>query len=98
MPWDVICPFDENGLHSIPDAYSELFEDPAKLQIAKGLAAMRCPICGSPWRFPKGWFSDPVSGEGLPVFYWSKRIWNTYTDQRKDEVRQRIPNVEQFLR
>ncbi len=71
---------------------------PKAFQIAKGQAAMLCPICGEPWRFPNGWFSNPVSGVGLPLFYWSKRIWDTYTDERKAEVQQRVPNVEQYLR
>jgi hypothetical protein len=98
MPWDIQCPFDVHGHHSLKDAYAELFERGDGLQIAKGRAAMLCPIWGNPWRFPNGWFSNPVSGVGLPVFYWSKRIWDTYTDERKVEVRQRIPNVEQYLR
>ena len=98
MPWDVPCPFGWNDPHGLKDAYSELFERAEGLQIAKGQAAMLCPICGEPWRFPNGWFSNPVSGVGLPVFYWSKRIWDTYTDERKAEVRQRVPNVEQYLR
>jgi hypothetical protein len=98
MPRDVICPFDEDGVHSVPDAYSELFEDPAKLEISKGLAAMRCPVCDKPWKFPRGWFSNPVSGEGLPIFYWSQRKWDGYDETRKDEIRQRIPDVEQYLR
>ena len=98
MPWDVLCPFGENGIHRILDAYSELFEDEAKLQIFNGLAAMKCPVCANPWKFPKGWFSNPVSGEGLPVLYWSKRKWDRYDEARKDEIRQRVSNVEQYLR
>jgi len=98
MPWDVPCPFSSIGTHSVKDAYSELFEREEGLQVAKGQAAMLCPACGEPWRFPNGWFSNPVSGVGLPIFYWSKRIWDTYTDDRKAEVRQRVPNVEQSLR
>jgi hypothetical protein len=98
MPWDIHCPFDTNGPHSIKDAYAELFERDEGHQIAKGQAAMLCPVCGNPWRFPNGWFSDPGPGPGHPVFYWSRRIWDTYTDERKAEVLQRVPNVEQYLR
>lgn len=98
MPWDILCPFSPNDPHSLKDAYSELFERAEGLQIAKGQAAMLCPICGGPWRFPNGWFSSPASGVGLPVFYRSKRLWDTYTDERKDEVRRRVPNVEHYLR
>jgi hypothetical protein len=98
MPWDVLCPLGWNVTHGLKDAYSELFEHAKGFQIAKGQAAMLCPICGEPWRFPNGWFSNPVSGVGLPVSYWSKRIWDTYTDERKAEARQRVPNLEQYLR
>ena len=98
MPWDIPCPLRWNGPHSVKVAYSELFERADGFQIHKGQAAMLCPICGAAWRFPNGWLSNPVSGVGLPVVYWFKRIWDTYTDERKAEVRQRVPNMKQYLR
>lgn len=98
MPWDLLCPFGIAEHHTVPDAFAELFEPPDSLQISRGQAAMPCPVCGKPWRFPRGWLSNPVQGEDLPVVYWSRRIWNSYTDARKDEVRQRVPNVERYLR
>ena len=98
MPWDVLCFLSSNGPHQLKDAYSELFERADGLQISK--VKQRCCVqsAGNLGEFPNGWFSNPVSGVGLPVFYWSKRIWDTYTDERKAEVRQRVPNVEQLLR
>ncbi len=98
MPWDLPCPFGVSGPHTVPDAFAELFEPADSREISRGQAAMLCPTCGSPWRFPKGWLSNPVPGESLPLVYWSRRIWDTYTDSRKDEVRQRVPSVEQYLR
>jgi hypothetical protein len=99
MPWNVPCPFDLSNLHTLRDACSELFEEYQRREISQGKkAAMLCPVCGKPWTFPRGWFSNPVSGVGLPISYWSQRIWDTYNDQRKDDIRQRVPNVEGLLR
>ena len=98
MPWDISCPYALLEPHTVPDAFAELLELPDRLQVGQGKTAMLCPVCGKLWRFPRGWLSNPVAGEGLPLVYWSKRIWDSYTDARKDEVRQRVPTVEQYLR
>lgn len=98
MPWDLPCPFGILDPHTIVDAFSELLEPPDSLLVSQGKAAMPCPVCGRPWKLPRGWFSNPVSGDGLPMVYWSRRIWDSYDDPRKDEVRRRVPTVEQYLR
>lgn len=98
MPWDLPCPFGVSEPHTIRDAFSELLEPADSLLVSRGKAALLCPVCGNPWKFPRGWLSNPVTGGGLPVVYWSKRIWDSYTDERRDEVRQRVPSVEQYLR
>jgi hypothetical protein len=95
MPWGVKCP---HGDHIIPDAYAELFEQFQRLEIGRGQAAMTCPLCGHAITFSRGWYQDPVGGHGLPFYHWSRSIWDRYSDQRQAEVKQRIPNVEQYLR
>jgi hypothetical protein len=95
MPWGVKYP---HGDHVIPDAYAELFQQSEAIQIGRGLAAMHCPVCGHPITFPRGWHGDAVDGAGLPLCRWSRSLWDRYSPQRQDEVKQRVPNVEQYLR
>lgn len=98
MPWDIPCPFAILEPHAVPDAFAELLEPADSRQVSQGQAALLCPVCGKPWKFPRGWFSNPVAGDELPVVYWSRRIWDSYDESRKDDMRQRVPNVEQCLR
>jgi hypothetical protein len=95
MPWGVKCP---HGDHVIPDAYAELFPPQVANQIGKGQTAMLCPLCGNALTFPRGWYQDPVDGTGLPLSHWSKSIWDSSSPQRQADVKQRVPNVEQYLR
>jgi hypothetical protein len=82
----------------IPDAYAELFQPPEAKQIGRGQAAMLCPLCGNPITFPSGWHGDAADVTGLPLFHWSRSIWDRYSRQRQEEVKQRIADVEQYLR
>jgi hypothetical protein len=59
---------------------------------------MLCPLCANPITFSKGWHGDAVDGTGLPVYHWSQSLWDRYSPQRQAEVKQRVPNVEQYLR
>jgi hypothetical protein len=95
MPWGVKCP---HGDHVIPDAFAELFQRLEAKRIGSGQAAMPCPLCGKLITFPRGWHGDPVDGTGLPLCHWSQSIWDGYSHQRQEEVKQRVPNVEQYLR
>jgi hypothetical protein len=101
-PWGVVCPFkDEDGEHhEVKDGFSELFEVADAAMVGQGQAAMHCPTCGGLWNFvKKTWLSNPVDGSGLPVVkYWSQRVWDSWTDERRDEARGRVPNVEKWLR
>ncbi len=54
--------------------------------------------CGKPITFPKGWHEDAVDGTGLPLCHWFQSIWDGYSPQRQEEVKQRVSLVEQYLR
>jgi hypothetical protein len=50
-------------------------------------------------RFTRGWFSNTILADpGLPVVYWSKAIWDTWTPERQQEALGRVPNIGQWLR
>jgi hypothetical protein len=95
MPWGVECP---HGGHQISDCFGELFEPGDRARLMIGQAAMACPICGKFLTFPNGFRLDPASGDDLDKVYWSKAIWDTYSENRKDYCRSHVPNVEQWLR
>ena len=95
MPWGVACP---HGGHKISDCLGELFEPGDRARLIAGQAAMACPICGKFLTFPNGFRLDPARGGHLDKVYWSKAIWDTYNEKRKDYCRSHVPNVEQGLR
>jgi hypothetical protein len=95
MPWGVDCPW---GDHTISDCISELFTPEDRDKLSMGQAGMPCPICGQFLTFPRGFRKDAAAWTGDEKIYWSRAIWDTYTEKRKDYLRSHVPDVEKWLR
>ncbi len=97
IPHFVPCP---NGQHDpITDMYAELLEDADRVAVAKGQAAMICPMCAARMYWPRTFLNDPAPAtEGMPVVYWSLARWNRLSPADQQNALNRVPNLTRFLR
>jgi hypothetical protein len=96
-PHFVPCP---NGSHDpVVDMYAELLEPADRVAVAKGQAALLCPLCGQAMYWPRTFLNDPVPAPAdLPVVYWSLAIWNRRPADKQQEALSGVPNLTRFLR
>jgi hypothetical protein len=99
-PHGVVCPSSiSSSPHKIGDIIVELF--PTKEDVSNlitGQAGMPCPVCGKFLTFPDGFWKEAKIYTGTNKIYWSRAVWDTWSDARKDYVRGHVPNVEEWLR